>query len=465
MTRSWGGRTIGILLFVVTGLVICDEWGLATWALDAKPAVTLALIAVYLPQVRASRKAFIIFAALLTVFLAATNPAWRTTVLAALDTTAFIAAFFTALTILKSAAQTSPAIRRAGRFLAGQPPGRRYLALTAGGQAFTLLLNYGSLQLLGAMAVSSAAEEQNPEIRAIRMRRMLLAIERGLISTLPWSPLSFAVAISTATVPGTSWAGILLPSMVTGLIAAGTGWALDTIFKPKVSSSRPTRSAPPEGSWATMAPLALLLAILVVSVGTLHELTSVRIVGLVTVIVPAMATGWMLLQHRHDRPLQSVGRRYKTYFFEELPAFSGEMTLIMMAGYIGTVGAAVLAPVLNDLGLDLSLLPTWVLLVGFVWIIPVLGQLAMNPILAVTLIGPFIPSAETLGVSPTAVVVALTAGWAISGASSPFTATQLLLAHHAGVSAWSVGLRWNGLFTLTCLVLLSAWVLVYAYVF
>ena len=465
MMRGWGGRIIGTLLFVVTGLVICDEWGLAPWLLDAKPLVTLALIAVYLPQVRASRKAFIVFAALLTGVLVATDETWMATALSALDTTAFIAAFFTALTILKSAAQTSPAIRRAGRFLAGQPPGRRYLALTAGGQAFTLLLNYGSLQLLGGMAVASAGEEQNPEIRAIRTRRMLLAIERGLISTLPWSPLSFAVAISTATVPGTSWAGILVPSMVTGLIAAGTGWALDTLLKPKVTTPRRTPSPPPEGTWATMAPLAVLLAILVVSVATLHEVTTVRIVGLVTVIVPAMALGWMLIQHRQDRPFRSVGGRMRTYFFEELPAFSGEMTLIMMAGYIGTVGAAVLAPILNGLGLDLSLLPTWVLLVGFVWIIPLLGQLAMNPILAVTLIGPFIPPAETLGISPTAIVVALTAGWAISGASSPFTATQLLLAHHAGVSAWNVGLRWNGLFSLSCLVLLSTWVLIYAFVF
>jgi len=102
--------------------------------------------------------------------------------------------------------------------------------------------------------------------------------------------------------------------------------------------------------------------------------------------------------------------------------------------------------------------------VAFVWLIPLAGQVGMNPILAVTLIAPLIPGAASLGVTPTAIVVALTAGWALSGASSPFTATTLLIGSFAGISALRVGWVWNGVYTLLCGIILSIWVVLYAFV-
>ncbi len=75
---------------------------------------------------------------------------------------------------------------------------------------------------------------------------MLLAIQRGFGSTLPWSPLSFAVAITTAIIPGTTFVSVAVPGMVTGFLMAVTGWALDTIFKPRIAGSPRIRQAPEE---------------------------------------------------------------------------------------------------------------------------------------------------------------------------------------------------------------------------
>ena len=61
-------------------------------------------------------------------------------------------------------------------------------------------------------------------------------------------------------------------------------------------------------------------------------------------------------------------------------------------------------------------------------------------------------------------MVAVTSGWALTGASSPFTATTLLIGSFGGVSAQHVGLVWNGVYTLVCGLVLSAWVLVFAFV-
>jgi hypothetical protein len=456
-------RTVGLLLCAITALVICREWGVAEWTQPAKPFLVLVVVTILFFQVRWSRKAFVTVAMLISIALVATNTDWRGIITRGLETAAFIGAFFTALSTLRTVAQTSPAIQRAGTFLAGQPPGRRYVALTVGGQAFALLLNYGSIQLLGSLATANANSEPNPEIRRHRIRRMLLAIQRAFVSALPWSPLSFAVAITVSVIPDTSWSKALVPGLVTSFLLAGIGWTLDTIFKPRLTV-KPVRSAP-VGTWATMLPLAVLLAVLLIGVVTLSALTQVRVVGIVAVLVPCIAVVWMLLQHWNENPVSTTCARIKTYVLQELPSYRGELTLLMMAGFIGTAGSQLFAPMMQAIGFDPSYLPSWIVLVSLVWIIPLAGQIGMNPILAVTLIAPLIPTATDLGVQPIAIVVAITSGWALSGASSPFTATTLLIGSFGGISATRVGLVWNGAYTLICGVVLSIWVIIFAYLF
>ncbi|XCC95065.1 hypothetical protein PVT71_01290 [Salipiger sp. H15] len=444
-------------MVVITGIVIVQEWHL-TGALDwlVVPAVTL-LVGVLTLQVAAGRRLFVVAAVLLGLALVWRVEDWQTVLVKAFQSAAFIAAFFAALATLRSAAQQADSIRAAGNFLALQPPGRRYLALTLGGQAFSLLLNYGAIALLGSLATAAAKDEPDAEIRSHRTRRMLLAIQRGFVASLPWSPMSFSVAITTALIPGTSWGSVVLPALGTSALITLTGWALDTIFKPRLSQPVAPRAAP-DGSWALMAPLLVLLGLLGVSVLVLQSLTGLRIIAIVLLIVPLMATVWVLMQARDGgAPLRE---RAAGFAFRELPSYRGEVTLLMMAGFIGTVGAPLLAPLVKASGFHPEDLPPALVLVGLVWIIPLLGQLGMNPILAVTLIAPLVPPAELLGVTPEVVVVAITAGWALGGISSPFTATTLLIGSFGNVSARHVGLRWNGSYMLALLLLLPAWVLV-----
>ncbi|WP_237220187.1 hypothetical protein [Salipiger sp. CCB-MM3] len=454
-------RLIGALLILITCLLILKEWHLVSSGLDYAlvPAVTL-VVALLATQVAPGRRFFVALAIALSLALVWRVEGWQPVLLNAFHSAGFIAAFFAALATLRSAAQQASSIRAAGNFLALQPPGRRYLALTLGGQAFALLLNYGAIALLGSLATAAAADEPDEEIRTHRTRRMLLAIQRGFVASLPWSPMSFSIAITTALIPGTSWGSVVLPAIGTSALITLTGWALDTIFKPKLSHPPAPRAAP-EGSWALMAPLLILLGLLVVSVLILQSLTGLRIIALVLLVVPCMAAAWALLQKREGNP--PLRERARTFAFTELPAYRGEVTLLMMAGFIGTVGAPLLAPLVKASGFHPEDLPPALVLVSFVWIIPLLGQLGMNPILAVTLIAPLVPAASELGVAPEAIVVSITAGWALGGISSPFTATTLLVGSFGNVSARHVGLRWNGSYMICMLLLLSAWVLALGY--
>lgn len=448
----------GLLLWLVTGLVTLEAWGMHA-ATALIPWVTITLVAALAVRVPPGRLAFVGAAIALSLALVLFLPEWPATFLKGTRSAAFIAAFFVALTTLRTVAQSSPAIARAGTFLALQPPGRRYAALTLGGVVFSLMLNYGAISLLGSLATASSRSEPDETIRRHRTRRMLLAIQRGFVASLPWSPLAFAMAITNALIPGARWADSVGPGLVSAVILAGTGWALDTLLKPRLASP-PAPRAPAGDSWRALSPLLVLLVLIGGTVAVLHGATGIPVPGVVMLVVPLLSLGWAALQ-RDGAPL---GRRIADYGTAELPRSRGEITLLMMAGFIGTIGAPLLAPVVRAAGIDPSGLPPWLILAALVWLIPLLGQVGMNPILAVTLIAPLIPDPAAMGVAPAAVVTAIAAGWAIGGASSPFTATVLLVGSFGNVSPLQVGLRWNGLYNLAVAVLLTLWVLLYAFV-
>lgn len=460
-SRADLGDRMGGALMIAT-LLVSVPYEFTGWPVLSYLAGIFAFagLACFAPHVPRGAKLFLAIGVLLVLLASVTLDGWQGAALTAVSRGSFIAAFFTALTAIRAAAVSDPNILDCGRFLAGQPPGRRYLALTLGGHLFGLVLMYGSISLLGALATENARREPNEEIRAHRTRRMLVAVQRGFISTLPWSPLAFASAITLTVVPGAKWAAAVPLTLVSALIVAGVGWALDTIFKPRLTAPAPARG-PAEGQWFShLKPLYLLLAVLLLSTAVVHLATGVRVFGVVMALVPTIALLWIAFQpDARGHRLGRVGQRVRLFASADLPDLKNQLTILIMAAFIGSLGSAIAVPFAQEMGLSFAGVPTWLLLLGVFWCIPLTGQLGMNPILAVSLLAPLLPSPEALGIEPAILVCAITSGWALSGATSPFTASVLLVGGFANVSPSKVGLRWNGAYALTTGVVLSLWLM------
>jgi len=326
MPRPLTEKLTGVLLLATIVLVVLSQWlGGVVFSRGAEIAA-IPLLLLLAVRVRWTRQIFVLVGLLLVAMAAVLRPDWLQITQAALGAAAFIGAFFAALATLRNAAASSRAIETCGRFLAQQPPGRRYGALTVGGQLFGLILSYGALVVLGSLAEANGRLEANREIRRHRTRRMLLAIQRGFVSTLTWSPLAFAVAISTSIVPGADWAEAVGPCLVSAAILTLFGWGLDTLFKPRLSAPSPPPT-PVAGTWLSLWPLLTLLAVLVFSVGGLHMATGVPIVGVVMLIVPAVSLLWIVLQNARRRPLEAVLSRSAAYIFVDLPAYRSKIVL------------------------------------------------------------------------------------------------------------------------------------------
>ena len=462
-----GGGTLDITL---TGPLILLLWVLVTvnlWTgVDGFAVASAVLLAplIFLMALRASRPRLIFVGIGLSLFVIAilTRPNWLALTEEALERSAFITAYFAALATLRHAADTSPSVAACGMFLAHQPPGRRYIALSAGAQVFAIPLNYGSIALLGSLAKASAQDEPDEVVRNHRIRRMLLAIQRGFNGMLTWSPLAFAVVITTILLPEAVWARALPFLLVTSALLVGIGWALDTIFKPRVPGRAPARATSDYGTWGSVLPLAVLLSVLLGLAVALHLSTGHKVTTVILLLVPAVAAIWFGVQGPKGGHVTTAATRSMNMVRNDLPTYREEFIMMAMSGFIGTLGGELLTPVIEATGFDLARLPGWVALVALVWLTPLAGQIGMSPLLAVTLMFPIIPHPAEIGVTPTALFVAITGGWALGAASSPIAAPTLLVARFGGVTPSWVSWRWNGAYTLLCGLAISAWVFILA---
>lgn len=379
---------------------------------------------------------------------------------AALSRATFVGTLFTALGFLRDAAETSPVVRRCGHFLAKQPPGRRYLALNAGGHIFGLILNFGVIPLLGAMVASSVGSDDSPRGR-LRLRRMMTAVHLGFSTILTWSPMTVSLAVVLTALPDTPWSAIAPWCLVSALGYTVLGYLLDRRLKPP-PGQRGTFPRP-DGSWALVLPIIGLVILVFAAGGAWSTYTGTRLVLGVMTATPVIGTLWLLQQYiaSHDGRWGDVaaalGRRLGRHVDRVFPTYRMEVALLSSAAFIGSMVAILLPPGFIEQALAMVPLPPWALAVALGWLVVALGQLGANPVLSVTILTGALPPPATLGVAPEVLAVALTGAWSLTAASSPFSAATLVTGKLGGVSASVVGLRWNGLYTLAGLVLLTLW--------
>jgi hypothetical protein len=434
----------------------------------AGPLAGLAILAFLLAEFRNQRRyAQVLFVALVGLGLlgiaSAAHP--LPLFLNAWQRGAAYAAFFLALTSLRDAAETSPLVRRCGRHLVAQPPGRRYAALTAGGHVFGIILSYGAIELLAAMvARANAADTALTEAaRGLRARRMLMAIYRGFCVMNCWSPLNIMTAVVSTAVPAAPMSRLLPIAFVVSVGMAALGWVEDRISGARCATRAITGAAPAArttDSWSIhLGIIALVAAVMLLAEGLSHG-ADISLVTSVTLVVPLVAVCWLIVQLRRQPArviLAMLARRLGRYRLR-IPGFRAEATVLAASGFMafaigGALPAGGLAPLLGWLPpLAIPLLVPVVLIAT--------GQVGLNPVAVVALLGAAIPNPAALGVAPATLAFAFMLSWGLGVGMTPMSASAITTARWLGVAPWTVSTVWNAAFTLSALVL--AWAAIVA---
>ncbi len=369
-------------------------------------------------------------------------------------------AFFLALSSLRDAAETSRLVRRCGQHLVAQPPGRRYAALTAGGHLFGIILSYGAIELLGAMVMRAntlQAAGGSEATRALRTRRMLMAIYRGFAVMNCWSPLNLMTAVVSTAVPAAPMRMLLPIAFVVSVGMAAIGWLDDRLSAARQATAGGTRPQTTE-SWSIHFRIVALVGLVMLLAELGSILMAVSLVAAVTLIVPLVGLGWAIVQAwtfvTTANPMSrtaAILKRRTGRFFLRIPNFRSEATVLAGSGFMGVaVGGALpaagLAPFIAHLPPIAVPLLVPVILIAT-------GQLGLNPVAVIALLGAAMPNPAAFGIAPAVLAFACMLGWGLAVNMTPMSASAITTARWAGGSPWTVSTAWNATFTFSALLL------------
>jgi hypothetical protein len=440
----------------VAGLAMIAAWvlvlGGALFGLGGQGAAIAAVLLYLALQLRhcvTATRVHLAVGAGLAVWVLAVVPAPGAALTEAMLRACFVAVLFSSLGVLQTAIAGAPRFVVAGEMLVRQPPGRRYFALSGGAALFGGVLNFGVLPLFGALVQGARPAPAGPDSAsaiALRERRMLMAMLRGFSVVMFWCPLTMAYAITTTAVEGANWlamAGIGLV-LATAVVTLGRYFGTD-----RRAGGAPAPATVPF-SFAALAPVVALLLVLSVLAAGVEEFTAGRLVHGVILFVP-LAGLTLLVAIRGRDGLARIAN----YVVADVPAQRNELAVLGNAAFCGVL-IAVLLPEGSIAAILQQILPIAVIPALCLVLVVLTGQVGLNPLLSVTVIASTLTDAAEIGIDPTILAVALTAGWGLSVGSSSAAAATMMVGRMTGASAWTVGTRWNGGFTLAATATVAA---------
>jgi len=370
---------------------------------------------------------------------------------------AFLTAFMVMLSLLRDGAVSSASVLGLGKFLTSRSPGRRYLAIHSGAQLLGMVLNFGALTLLGPLIQRGARsiEAVNAELAKWREQRQLSALVRGFSWTVAWSPATVSMAITISVVQGANLLVVCLYGIAASAGSLITGWLLDRNTGRAASASLATGNpvATPVSSetfpWTAARRLTLVCLALFLVTATVIIFNQSRIVTALMLASPVVTLIWLVAQHRNTQSGTTAFRgRLRDIAIGSVPAGMPEAITLASAGYIGVTAVALVNAVwVAEVTGITELTEPWLYLM-FMASVPILSNLALPPILSVTVLGGLYSTLNFDGIDPDLLACSLIWGWALNLTGSPFGGVPLILGRITGISSTRLSWRWNGSFSL-----------------
>lgn len=444
VTSVWSSH----LLAGVAVLAVVHLLSGATWAASLAQLLLAGFLTLGWPRFSAMARMLALACVAVSCFALWRLPSPWVVLHEAASSFVFLAAFMTALAMLRLPAYRSRLIRRCGQSLLLQPPTWRYPMLSLGSTLFGIVLNFGVLNLFMTMidkANTLGSAQGRVWLQEVRRRRMLLATLRGFTLAPLVSPLGIGVAVVLGNLEPLTWVELFPYVLVSASVLFLMGWACDQIAGPRPSANTGVIERP---SLMPLAAFSLLLLALVMLVFALAAVLSLRLPQAVVIGVPLGAWVWLAWQCRHIGhagvwPATALLTRRLP---DVLGGIGNEVVALGSGAYLGYISVAVLDPAqLDGVASLLVALGSWLPVLALLLIV-VLAQIGVNPIISVTFLTSMVAQVGLEGVSLPLLAAAMLAGWSLTMVSSPFTAAMMIISRFTGMTAGQIGLRWNGAF-------------------
>ena len=373
--------------------------------------------------------------------------------------------FITAIMVLREPAFRSQLLQAAGNIIVRQRQGRRVLMLLLGSHLFGLMMNMGSVVLLGSIA-SSHDREKATAGHSYSQRQSALAIIQGFVTTMMWSPLSLALVVVLSQVQGVTSSMITPLGLLSVLIFLALSFAVSQLEvwlrrnKPE-SVLEVEEDARGGGSFHKILMRVILLVVTIFSAITaLSTGASVPVPVAVTLAIPVITLVWLMIQCNGDIGVCFRGP-VANVIFRTLPLQSSEVGILLVAGFMGPVLVALMPTADINAFLHSHHTPPGMIVLAAFFAIVVGGVLAVNPLISVTIALGVLADPMALGIHPLFLALSILGAWAIASALSPYTGVTIVTASMFGVKSTTLALVWNRLFGLIALTVCAGLILIF----
>ncbi len=364
---------------------------------------------------------------------------------------AFFTFFLMSMDILRTAAMSSPMVLESGKIVVSQPPGRRYAMITIGGHLFSILLNLGSITLLGTMNRRSIEENPDGEsarVQEIRLQRMTLALLRGFTAFTMWAPTSVTTIVVLSSVPELDWSSFAPVGFIAVAVYLTFGWLLDRLSHPRRAIAQ---AEPLTKVLVTLIPMtALTIAILLLAL-CVSWIVDVRLIAALFMSVPVVGLLWMFRQNLNAGPAgaaSATAERLGKQVLPDLVTLRSEVAILAAAGFIAAIlphqiDTEQLGQFVSGLGLTEGML-----LAALLWFSALSAPLGLNPIISVAVGIEIVSRLPGFEFNPYLLALGGIWAWGVATGSSPLGATTRISGRTINRSPALIGLVWNRPFTL-----------------
>ena len=357
----------------------------------------------------------------------------------------YLPALIIVLSVFRTAAQNSPIINVAGRYIVNQPPSRRYLLLTSGANVLCVLLNVGGFALLHEIGIRAVRQGKEKSQRTIEIqdRRITRATLIGFSSTFFWSPFGLSLNLCLAFLPGTTWLGFAPIGIAISIVFIAIGWMLDRLEKTSGNGAVPVAE---KGGAKALLGMLLMMVMLTATAVLGERVLNIPLQAAILIVIPLFAFLWAMSARFPEKDAFAEAGNLAVTAFRQLPSITNEVAILTSASCLGLLVAGLLPPELVTKVLQLAGPSPSLLGAGIMVTIFALAIVGINPMVPATAILTAIVSAD-VQVSAHFLMAAIIIGWAASMTISPTTATIAIASSRLNMNPFRVGLGWNGPFS------------------
>ncbi len=334
----------------------------------------------------------------------------------------FLLLFF-AVAWLQLSVGESPALKSVREAIMNQPPGRRFLVLSAG------------VHVLGALLLSPILQNcSNP----LLLRRLSVALMHGFTSASAWSPFYIGMIVVLVAIPSLEWQNIALQGMAMAVVLILGGWLFDRMRYP---GKRTPASIAPQKIQIKVFRTVLLLGTLIGLVMLVTDIAQVKIPIALGLVCPPFGLIWYatLGGRRADKTdrVQFLAHQVVS----SLPNLRSE-TLVFVAANVFGIGIASAIPTENMAGLLDTLLP-WIdaRIVALTLLFLCCGMIGLHPVIVVLSLAAILPP-EVVGLRDWVLGLVYVGSWGLTTMISPISGATLFMSRYTGMPSHVIGWKW-----------------------